>query len=389
MPGFVRRWTAVLCTAAAIGTGVAPATAADGISRVDPAPVAGATVRLADGEAAETSLYRIVIDDGVSISAYSADISAVVDPRVPYVEGPLAGADGIPDGAAEPLNWIVRNSYPLVDLDRLGTESGVPGLDEERAIAATQAAVWHHTNGADLAARPGGRGGNHPAVGALYRYLVDAAEHGALPAPRPALDVTPARLEGGDPAQPLGPLTVHTTDTGPVELSVKGASALRLADADGATITRASDGEEFFLHVDPAAPAGVATVYAQADDATVEPGRLFTGRDGVPTQPLLGAEPAVSPSTATAKVDWSSSPPAPVEEEPPPPAPEEPAASPPSPSAPDPSPSPSPAVEAEDRDPDRDLAFTGTWAGALIAIGAGLLVAGALAMYATRSRKRR
>ncbi|MFC3995166.1 thioester domain-containing protein [Nocardiopsis sediminis] len=389
MPGFARRWTAVLCAAAAIGTGVAPATAADGISRVDPTPVAGSTVRLTDGAAAETSLYRILIDDGVSVTAYCADISISVDPQVTYVEGPLAGAEGIPDGAAAPLNWIVRNSYPLVDLDRLGTASGVPGLDQERAIAATQAAVWHYTNGTELAARPGERGGgNHPAVGALYRYLVDSAGRSELPDPRPTLELSPGRLEGGDPALPLGPLTVRTTDTGPVELSVKGGSALRLADADGATITQAADGEEFFLHVDPAAPAGVATVYAQADDATVEPGRLFTGRDGVQTQPLLTAEPAVSPSTATVKVDWSASP-APAEEPAPPPSEEPPAtASPPSPSAPEPSPTRPPVVIADDRRPDRDLAFTGTWAGALVAIGAGLLVAGAAMVYATRRRKR-
>jgi TQXA domain-containing protein len=382
MPRLLRRCAAVLCAAAAIGAGAVPASAAEGVIRVDPAPVAGAPVRLADGVSAETALYRLLVDGAASVPAYGAALGDGVDVGAAYDETAWT-APAAPTPDPGPLTWIVRNSYPRLDLDRLRAESGVPGLTEEAAIAGTQAAVWHYTDGTDLAAAGGG---NAPEVRALYDHLVaGAVVHGAATAP-PTLSVTPERVEGADPAGPIGPLTVRTTAAGPVAVSVRGAPGVRLTDAEGAEVTRVADGAEFELRVDPSVPEGVATVYASAEDAAVAPGLLFTGRDGVQTRPLVTAGSAVAEATVAVTVDWSAAAPSP------PPAAEAPSPSPAapteSPSArPEPAATPSAAAGTDGRRPEGGLAFTGTWAGGLLAIGAGLLAVGAAAMYAGRRRR--
>ncbi|MDA2814802.1 thioester domain-containing protein, partial [Nocardiopsis sp. RSe5-2] len=208
---------AALFGAAVLACAGAPAAAAapDGPARVERAVAEGAQVRLESGESVDTALYSLRIDDSASVAAYGAALGGEVDHSAAYVE---SGFDALeaPLDAAGPVAWVVANSYPAVGLEELEAP-GARGLNESQAIAATQAAVWHFTDGAELAG-PGGSGGNDPGVERFYRHLVSGAERAPDAPAAPTLALTPGRISGADPAAPLGPLRVSTTGTGPVRV---------------------------------------------------------------------------------------------------------------------------------------------------------------------------
>ncbi|GAB3449016.1 hypothetical protein GCM10027570_23070 [Streptomonospora sediminis] len=406
MSGFLRRFIAAAGAAIALAAGAsAPAAAAD-LSRIAPEPERGATIHLAGGGAAETSLYRLTVSQGAAVHAYCADISADVNREAAYTETSWAtgAAPQAHAGAPAALNWITAHSFPQVDLERLRRVSGAGGLTRAQAIAATQAAVWHHTNGVELDRTARRGGGNAPATRKLYTYLLAGARQGTGAEPGAALALDPRRIEGADPAAPIGPLTVRTTSAEPVGVWVRGAAQGRLTDADGTEVERVGDGEEFFLRLPPETPAGVATVHARAASAPVRPGRLFAGKNGVQTQPLVVADGTLAAATAEVKVDW-------VREEAPEPsaaAEQRPAPSEPgsngggSGGAPTQTPAPpagagtaaggSPSASAEgvvvadDRRPEDHLAQTGTWLGTILIAGVVLLTVGAVLLYLARRR---
>ena len=47
----------------------------------------------------------------------------------------------------EKVGWIVQNNYPAVDLADLGEQAGIDRLTAAEAIAGTQHAIWHFTDG--------------------------------------------------------------------------------------------------------------------------------------------------------------------------------------------------------------------------------------------------
>ncbi|MFD0773346.1 thioester domain-containing protein [Streptomonospora algeriensis] len=402
MSGLLRRCLAVAAAALAVAAGAPAPVSAQDLSRVAPDTEQGATLRLKGGGAATTSLYRLTVGEDTSVEAYCADISTSVNTEAAYT-GAAWGSDAAPEvDAAAPgaLTWITERSYPSVELERLRAESGVQGLSRPQAIAATQAAIWHHTNGVDLQPASERGSGNAATVVSLYDYLLEGARQHSEEVPGAPLELTPGRVEGADPEKPIGPLTVRTTSPGPVAVWVRGARHGQLTGAGGDPVDLVHDGEEFFLRLPAEAPAGVATVYAKVTDARVRPGRLFVGKNGVETQPLVVAESAVAVANAAVKVDWVYDG-GPVDAQPRP----EPSASAPAPgkaggaeppSAPpatspgatrSASPSPEEVVVAEDRRPDDHLARTGTWVGTAVIVGLALVALGAAALYLSRRRR--
>lgn len=116
------------------------------------------TVVFADGTTARTDLIRL----NPNIDAYSLDFLGVAPTR-PSQYRP-ANWSAVPNVAARAfeaeVDWIIRNSYPTlgtVELSRrvraAGHLSGDAHLAEHEAIAATQAAIWHFTNGLRLDTR--------------------------------------------------------------------------------------------------------------------------------------------------------------------------------------------------------------------------------------------
>lgn len=112
-----------------------------------------------DGQSAHIDLIRLT----PSIDAYSLDyLGASPDYLARYRPEPWATAPNAAIRSAErQVVWILAHSYPTLDVTTLsgllrdqGAAIGRADLPEHEAIAATQAAIWHFTNGLQLAPHP-------------------------------------------------------------------------------------------------------------------------------------------------------------------------------------------------------------------------------------------
>jgi TQXA domain-containing protein len=112
-----------------------------------------------DGSWARTDLIRL----NPNVPAYSLDFTGIA-PHNPsrYQPGTWSELPHLlaSDHEAE-VDWILRNSFPMrsaPELSRRVREAGYPigpaNIGEHEAIAATQAAIWHLTNGLTLDTRP-------------------------------------------------------------------------------------------------------------------------------------------------------------------------------------------------------------------------------------------
>lgn len=117
------------------------------------------TIVFADGASARTDLIRL----NPNLDAYSLDFSGIA-PHRPARYRP-ADWSALPHlqmrGRETEVDWILRNSFPMRptgqvsrQLREAGYPLGAANISESEAIAATQAAIWHFTNGLDLDTRP-------------------------------------------------------------------------------------------------------------------------------------------------------------------------------------------------------------------------------------------
>lgn len=387
MSGILLRCAALLSASALIGTLTTAPVAADDFSRLDRDPVAGLPVVLTDGDEVDTALFSLRVADEDSVRAYALVVDEEVRPRTAYVESSWAdrpewtGTTGT-SAPANRANWVVSNSYPNVALPLLGAASGVLFLEEAHAIAATQAALWNVLDGVEPDPEA-----NHPDVTALYTYLVEGSVDAGGGTTARSVEVSPAQVEAVSPEEPLGPLTVSSAGEGPVRLSLRGAPAAWLVDAAGQEVSQAHDGDELFLDVDPSVPAGVVTLHMRGDEVPLEEGRLFTGREGVRTQPLITAEPGSATSSTSATFTWRGEEPQERTEEPEPETVEPEAPEVREVPSPEPEPEETPTAVAEDRNTGSGLALTGTWLSGLLVIAGALVVSGLLILVLGRKRR--
>ncbi|QUX21929.1 thioester domain-containing protein [Nocardiopsis sp. MT53] len=282
-----------------------------------------------------------------------------------YVEDSWADYPGEGD-FSEPgrVHWILMNSYPVVEIGDLREETGIPGLTKAEALTATQAAIWHFSNGLDLEQveqNPDLPTVSEEEVVELYELLVaDARE---LPdEPPTALSVSPEEASGLA-GETVGEFTVETSAASvPVELDAP--DGVEVVDlATGEAVETVSDGDRIGLSVPADAAAGEAGLTLAAE-AAVLTGRLFKGEDAdEPTQTLIAAadgEITVS-RTVTAAWDEAGGTPPPIA-----------------------SPSASPVAAAAD---DRGLALTGPTVAALVAVAAVLILGGLAFLLAARRRR--
>lgn len=117
------------------------------------------TVVFTDGTTARTDLIRL----NPNIDAYSLDFLGVAPTRPsPYRPANWSAVPNVAARAVEAeVDWIIRNSYPTLGTAPLSRRVRAAGhligdahLAEHEAIAATQAAIWHFTNGLRLDNRP-------------------------------------------------------------------------------------------------------------------------------------------------------------------------------------------------------------------------------------------
>jgi TQXA domain-containing protein len=112
-----------------------------------------------DGTTARTDLIRL----NPNLQAYSLDFTGIAPHHPsPYRLGAWSALPHLRTrGCEAEVDWILRHSFPMRSvaelserLRRAGYPLGPANISEHEAIAGTQAAIWHFTNGMALDTRP-------------------------------------------------------------------------------------------------------------------------------------------------------------------------------------------------------------------------------------------
>jgi len=341
----------------------------------------GETVTV-NGERVGTNLFNLELEDGTVLTTYCIDLETEIRGGAWYQEDDWANYPGQGDFAAPGrVHWILQNSYPSVSAADLAAAAGAsPRTTEAQALAATQAAIWHYTNGADLGRAPG-------ETTAIYRYLLETAQD--LPQePGPALSVSP-ETASGTAGETVGEFTV-ATNASDVPVSLTAPEGVALVDIEtGEAVETVGDGDRVGFSVPAGADAGEAS-FSLETAATVETGRLFKGENAdKPTQTLITAEGDETTVSASASASWAEGDvEVPPSEEPTEPG--EPTEEPSEPESPAPSPSDEPSEKPSppaDDNNEPTLPVTGGALAGLVAAGLAALGAGGGAIYLSRKRK--
>lgn len=272
---------ASLFAAFAIASTVTSPAAADGVTGTITGVSAGQTITVNGGTPEFAGLITLTTPDNGQVNTYCIDLFTGTSYGINYAESVWSAANV---SNISTVGSTLSNGYPAVSAEALGAAAGVT-VSDSQAAAATQAAIWHFSDGAVLDPS------NDPAVVAVYAYLLSAALSASEPAP--SLQITPA-VADGFVGTLVGPFQVSTSSAG-VQVSVDGAT---LVAADGSPLGVVADGDEFYVS---AADAGQFTVTATAT-VTVPSGRVFQTTDSMARQKLIAASSSALSTTATSRV---------------------------------------------------------------------------------------
>jgi TQXA domain-containing protein len=307
-----------LMMAAAIPAGAEPAT-----GKVDGnAYTHGYHVNVGpDHDDMNASLIGFELSDGTKLQMYCVEINTNIDKKHQMAEKPwdsYPNAESPFNANRAKINWVLHNGYPVIAADALATlltSQGVSltnGIDEKEAISATQAAVWHFSDGMNLdQANPLPKGPQDAKadVLALYNYLTGDANVGIGDQPTPALAVAPDELTG-EAGKRIGPFTVSTT--GDIQkLTTELPDGVKITDVDGVELTadKIKNGAALYLDVPAGAQEGAGT-FSLTATASVDTGRLFVGENygEKKTQSLIVATAESSEIVAAASAKWTVTP---------------------------------------------------------------------------------
>ncbi|MFD3686565.1 thioester domain-containing protein [Nocardiopsis sp. NPDC058631] len=315
-----------------------------------------------------TSTFNVDLEGDQLLTTYCIDFRTGIVADSWYREDRWDTYPGEGD-FAEPgrVHWILLNSYPVTGIRDLRGATGIAGVDEAEALTATQAAIWHFSNGLELEEVHQGPnlGGKvvESNVVRLYEHLVENAED--LPhEPGSALTVSPDR-DSGLAGETVGGFTVETSAED-VPVTVDAPEGVELVDvATGEPVTGVDDGDTVGFAVPADTGAGEASFTLEAE-ATVQTGRLFKGEDSnAPTQTLITAQDSEIAVSETASVAWDEEggTPPPVES------------------------TEEPALAAAPAPDDRSLPLTGGAVTALVVAGMAALGGGAVLVSLARRRR--
>lgn len=220
--------------------------------------------------------------------------------------------------------YVLTNSFPGIPMK--GAKDGVDiehkwgkDFEQDEVIAATQAAIWHFSDGVELDLSDKR---NNDDVKTLYTKLVEQAEKNPITnQPKPTLQIEPTSQSGksSDKVEKIGPFKVTTTAS-EVKLTASLPEGVTITDAQGNPLAVQKKDDkiavqgtgdkvsEFFVQVPANAPDGKATFQLSAE-ASLSIGRLFVaidkeaGSDNV-AQSLVVAQPQKAKVEADAKADW-------------------------------------------------------------------------------------
>lgn len=301
--GRTRISLAVVALLGLLGLVFAPAAVAATSVTYNGSYAGGHAVRVNGGVLHNTTLFRLDVDGGGTLRAYCVGLN------IPITVGDTYEIDPLTTQVSNPSKvlWILQNSYPSVSIADLTASSGVPALNATIAIAATQAAIWHFSDGSTLDAQ------NREDVKALYAYLIGPANVGATSQPAPTLSISPATKTstGGR----VGPFTISFSGSTPVDLTTNPAFTIFDAATGGNAVTTASNGDQVWIEV-PAGTLPGDVVLSATGSAPVGGGWYLSNPDRPnEVQPLAfaGTQTLSASSNATITVVTPSTTPPPTD----------------------------------------------------------------------------
>ncbi|MFK0244902.1 Cys-Gln thioester bond-forming surface protein [Amycolatopsis azurea] len=315
----VRGGIAVATAAVALTMAAPAALAEDGAARgrvVDKAGERGYSVNFGDSKHYVPELFELKLSDGSKLKMYCVQIEVDMRTDQDMIERPW---NKYPDASSpfnknnSKINWVLHHGYPAVGLKAIEGalgKNGVKfkdGLSTGEAVTATQAAVWHFSDGKDFdREKPLMDGVESSAdVLALYDYLVGKDNVGISAQPKPTLDIGPAKASGATGGK-IGPFSVATTGD-ITELTSKLPEGVKVVDADGKEIKASAikDGTKVFIDVPKDAKDGEGS-FSLKVSGHLDTGRLFVGANyaKVPAQSLIVADSEKTSVSANATASW-------------------------------------------------------------------------------------
>ncbi|MFC5290732.1 thioester domain-containing protein [Actinokineospora guangxiensis] len=306
-------------TAVLVGTAALPAAAEAARGRLTGAKDEGVGVRMVGSDKTyQASLLHLKLDSGALLKVYCVEIKVGATEKRDMVENPW---DEYPNAESPfhqnrgKINWVLHNGFPfksLADLNALELGYAADGLEQHEAISATQAAIWHFSDGVNLNQdNASDREDANQDIKALYNHLVKNAQDLAEQ-PKPVLEINPAEVTG-ESGGLLGPFTVKTNGK-ITEVVAELPEGVELVDENKKALSaeEIADGTKLFLNV--AAGTEPATVeFALRTVAKVDIGRLFVvdgyhdnGKHQGPAQSLIVAESNETKAEAGAKGTWTT-----------------------------------------------------------------------------------
>jgi TQXA domain-containing protein/LPXTG-motif cell wall-anchored protein len=374
----VRGGIAALAAAAAVMVGSPVALADDGAAhgRVnDHGGTVGYRLNLGKGGDYIAELFEMKLSNGSTLKLYCVQITVGLRTDVDMVERPWNKypAKGPFQENSAKINWVLHHGYPGTGLDSLGSALGKAGVtvhggvSEREAIAATQAAVWHFSDGVNLdATKPLAEENSADAnadVAALYAYLTGDQNKGIGEQPKPTLNVAADKTEGNAGSK-IGPFSVATSGD-ITALTSQLPDGVKLTDADGKELKASDvkDGTKLYVDVPAGTKPGKGAFELKAS-GELDTGRLFVSENYAkqPAQSLIVADSEKTEVTANAAASWTE--------------------------AGAPATSPAPTTPAGSNGGGGDLANTGVDAAVPFTVGGLLLGGGALMLLVNRRRSR-
>ncbi|MEV4145423.1 thioester domain-containing protein [Amycolatopsis sp. NPDC049691] len=378
----VRGGIAALAAAAAVMISSPAALADDGAARgrvvADEHGNAKATVgyRLNLGRGGDyiAELFEMKLSNGSTLKLYCVQITVGLRTDVDMVERPWSkypAENSSFEKNNTKINWVLHNGYPGTGLDALGKalkKAGVEthdGISEREAIAATQAAVWHFSDGVNLdATKPLAEekdAGANADVAALYAYFTGDQNKGIGEQPKPTLNIAADKTEGAAGSK-IGPFSVATSGD-ITSLTSQLPEGVKITDADGKELKNSDvkDGSKLYVDVPAGTKPGKGGFTLKAT-GELDTGRLFVAENYAkkPAQSLIVADSEKTEVTANAAASWTEAG----------------------------APTTAPSTPAGSNGGGGDLANTGVDAAVPFTVGGLLLGGGALMLLVNRRRSR-
>lgn len=323
MASRLRIGAALLGATAALSFSALPAQAEVKITPDRGGQEQGHDVWLKHGDKTEkqgTSVIKLRIDDEkdrTNVLAYCVELPTPLKDKdvlkeVPWDKHPNKNTKFTGDNPGKVL-WILNRSYPNKSVDEIKKTFDVPKLDKKDVIAATQAALWHFSDDAQLEVD---NKKNDSDVVDLYKKLISQAQV-EKEEPKPTLEVDPAS-QTGKAGQKIGPFKVTTTAS-EVKLTANLPEGVTLVDGAGNPLAVQNKGDvgiqnagekvsEFFVSVPEGTKDGQASFKLSAE-AEIALGRLFVAHDGKDdgvAQSLVVAQPQKVKVETGGKADWKT-----------------------------------------------------------------------------------